>query len=619
MECRSYLRKRLARRDIARASMPHLMDEQANTRKIGATRAKVATNLGGKKGQLSSCRNPAYDRAWKGYEYLNGFEAGKPFLSQDCASCIQKELSSRKAEVLSEACVVLSVLAHCKSVEQAQERISKCAHWGPNTLGQAITALRVSGKALGVASFIWTISLNSGATPAFKTQLGKGERAVHYLFVEDPNQPEYLHVLPVAKPEASFKLPATFREQRPSPQPEARTAVSVVKDKSDVSDTAAEADGRDLPVVWMERPEADSSGARPDEGVLERSDSFESVTIEEVLALDGVTKPVYCGIRSGPPCFDWKHGWWPSQCPTETGDLLDRLAVGLFLMGHRPDVCSAILPLALQHGNNCLYLPVHLDDKIWLVRTGSAVITDGSESTEAFFEGDIVVLDGHQYLARKVSKYGVQLLELVYASAGMSKRQCDFDFGGSVRTAAASIIPFLDTASEARVIPKTGKPKVAEKTVQKALWTAVIHREADPLKLAQLQRMRQDAATAGYADDEAQACLETVNQLALTFPEAGVVAGIPECFSCGTGGPGTYKGKLCKACSKGRNSRLGVMVAEGLSVAGPGCKVVYPGVVNTRSRHPPLKEGVESFATERSFQLSRVGEQRLRPHLPLRG
>lgn len=590
--------------------MPHLMDEKASSRKTGAKGDKVVANLGGKKGQLPTCRNPAYDRAWLGYEYLIGFEAGKAFLTQDCASCIQKELSSRKAVELSEACVVLSVLAHCRSVEHIQERVSKCVHWGANTVGQAITALRVSGKAIGATSFIWTLSLSAGASPVFKTQLGKGQRSVHYLFVEDPNQPEYLHVLPVVKPESSFKIPATFRAERPCPQPEAEAGLNLEVE------VEAEADGHDLPVEWMECPDTGSSGARPDEGVLQRSDSFEQVDPDEVPASDEATRPVYCGIRSGPPCFEWKHGWWPSQCPQETGDLLDRLAVGLFLLGHRPDVCSATLPFAQQHGSNCLYLPVQLDDKIWLVRKGSAVVTDGFESTEAFFEGDVVVLDGHQYLARTVSKYGVQLLELVYASAGMSKRQCDLDFGSSVRTAVSSFIPFLDTANEARVIPRTGKPKVGGKTLQKALWTAVIHREPDPLKLAQLQRMRQDAATAGYTEDEAQACLDAVNQLALTFPEAGVVAGIPECFSCGQGGPGSYKGKLCKACQKGRNSHVGEMVAEGLSVAGPGCKVVYPGVVNTRSRHPPLKAGVESFATERSFQLSRVGELRRKPHLP---
>lgn len=61
------------------------------------------------------------------------------------------------------------------------------------------------------------------------------------------------------------------------------------------------------------------------------------------------------------------------------------------------------------------------------------------------------------------------------------------------------------------------------------------------------------------------------------------------------------KGRVCKECTA-HNSPLGRLVAEGLPVASVANPIVYPGVVNTESRHPPLKVGTQTFASPKNFR-----------------
>lgn len=584
------MRKRYERRDSSKVPATTGGSDSSNTQ--NKSKVKVTLNPGGKKGQLFVCANHAYKRVWKGYEYLNGFDSGDSSVVQDVSNCQSKVLDAQKDAAMGECCVPLSLLAQCWEVEHLSDMfIKRDMSWEAHDLHQAMAAIRTFGKRSKTTSNVWTISLSAGAKPSLKARMTfGGGRTLHYLLVEDPDTPSWLHLLPVVKPNDCFSIPATFRQQAKPPAAVPPPANDVKVEPPVVAE----------PVVEKAvEPDSPTSKSSENWQVVDSARHFDWL----VPSVDDVDyTPSYYGIRRPPPNFFWMGGWWSSQCPDTAGEgKFSRLAVGVLF---RPDICSATLSNVVQHGANCLYLPVSLDNEVWRIRGGCATVTDGVETADAFFAGDIVELDGRRYTAKTTSAYGTELLRLDFS--GLREGLID----GSVRSILSSFIPFVDTASEARVIPMLGRPAVEERTVQKAIWTAVIHSETDSVKLAQLQRMRQDAATSGYEKDKPHECKALVDQIARTFPQAKMVAGIPECFSCGLNTPGTYKGKLCKACAKGRNSSLGNLVAEGLTVAGPGCKVVYPGVVNTRSRHPPLKAGVETLATGQNFQLSREGVRR---------
>jgi hypothetical protein len=597
MTSRTYMRNRCERRDSSKVPATTGGSDSSNT--YSKSKTKVVLNPGGKKGQLFVCANHAYQRVWKGYEYLSGFDKGDNAVKQDVSNCQSKVLEAQKSAVMGECCVPLSLLAQCADVEILSDIfLKKDMSWEAHDLHQAMAAIRTFGKRSRTTSNVWTLSLSAGAKPSLKARMTFGDsRTIHYLLVEDPDAPSWLHLLPVVKPNECFSIPATFRQQtKPAVEP---PADDVKVEPPTLVEPAAEK------AVEPDSPTSDGADSTEKWQVVPLANHFDWL-IPTTIDVD--FSPNFYGIRRPPSNFFWMGGWWSSQCPETAGEgKFSRMAAGVLF---RPNVCSATLSNAVQHGSNCLYLPVSLDSQVWRIRGGCATVTDGVETADAFFSGDIVELDGRRYTAKTTSAYGTELLKLDFS--GLREGLID----GSVRSILSSFIPFVDTASEARVIPMLGRPAVEERTVQKAIWTAVIHNETDSVKLAQLQRMRQDAAASGYEKDKPHDCKALVDQIARTFPQAKMVAGIPECFSCGVNTPGTYKGKLCKACAKGQNSSLGNLVAEGLTVAGPGCKVVYPGVVNTRSRHPPLKAGVETLATGQNFRLPREGERRLCPPPP---
>jgi len=71
------------------------------------------------------------------------------------------------------------------------------------------------------------------------------------------------------------------------------------------------------------------------------------------------------------------------------------------------------------------------------------------------------------------------------------------------------------------------------------------------------------------------------------------------CFSCGGSSSSRMPGRLCVACHSTREGDpLVKAIREGKHVCSWAVPVRYPGVVNTVSRHPPLKTGTETWATK---------------------
>ena len=77
------------------------------------------------------------------------------------------------------------------------------------------------------------------------------------------------------------------------------------------------------------------------------------------------------------------------------------------------------------------------------------------------------------------------------------------------------------------------------------------------------------------------------------------------CYSCASPLPvkGKLTGRICKSCTA-KNGNIARLVADGLEVASEACPAVYPGVVWTRTRHPALKEGIETVADSKNFRLA---------------
>lgn len=323
-----------------------------------------------------------------------------------------------------------------------------------------------------------------------------------------------------------------------------------------------------------------ASSPTPPEGYL----SYERPT-------SGV-KGDYRGVYPPPPGYLWLSGWWASTFqgrPPAKDAILKSVAI--------PELCSATLGLAAQYRDRCHYLPVprvrpHFDWKL-----SQSTITDGIEVEQWFGEGDVVVIDGSHYSVKSSNLDGLETLELHYAKGDLVDDLVWSAFGG--------IKARFGGVPEARVL--RCKPPVLEpKDMECAKWTLAVHTQSNPTGVAMLNRMKQTEAENKF-DGKVQAedATRWVNALLRSHPSAQGVAGRYAwgyCFSCGKSEPGKYKQKLCKECQAGKNSQLADMVAEGHSVCSRAVPIVYPGVVNTVSRHPGLKLNTETIASGSNFR-----------------
>jgi len=92
--------------------------------------------------------------------------------------------------------------------------------------------------------------------------------------------------------------------------------------------------------------------------------------------------------------------------------------------------------------------------------------------------------------------------------------------------------------------------------------------------------------------------------VAQAFPFFGAPLLWGWCFSCGGSSSARMPQRMCTAC---HSSRCGNPIvrnaAAGHPVASPTNPLVYEGVINTPSRHPPLKKGVETVATRKTVKV----------------
>lgn len=295
----------------------------------------------------------------------------------------------------------------------------------------------------------------------------------------------------------------------------------------------------------------------------------------------------YVGIQAPPPHVthcDWRGGWFASQCPARPGLVVPQV---LNLLTN-PQLASATVANFERFGHlRIKYVPVRFENG--LQKAGRRTVTDGLESTEFFTAGDTLHANGRSW---SVQRDGSHLLKVV---------ACD------VKAEWLSTRMFFRSRRGTRV--HAPADSMTEEGLVKAKWAVVCGAETDPGVTSILSRARGDAAMAGYkgsTDPESVADLARI--LTSRYRSAGNVAGPYKwghCYSCGAMlSKGANAQRICRECRQ-RNSLLGRMIAEGCKVTSDSAPLRYPGVVWTKSRHPPLKPGVVTVATGENFHMPR--------------
>jgi hypothetical protein len=488
----------------------------------------------------------------------------------------QKELGA--------ACVWLSLLAHARSVEDCLWL--KKQQWGPVKLNDICGVVQQYARHANTKVTVWNMVdtdkvLSFGTSFKVKpNKIGPLTRNVHVVVVP---MGWGFHMLPIQDPILTAKVPTTHI-----------TGVSLAGANLATSSSSV---APPTPVVTATPPvNAAVPGLTP----------IGPETVIKVVAVEAAEpeKPlVYDGIHAPPACCTWRRGWWPS-----TGIHVASLETELPML--RPDVASATKEYALSYLDLVYYLPVEAQRPLYMV--DRRTVTDGRNRTQCFMAGDVVEAGNSSYVARPVKHRGVDMLRLICTNASLLNR-----FQRSLR----DLIPFVNSAAEV-TLATSGEVDVEEEAKQAAMWSIVLNTTKDPVSVAALNRFRNSAASQGYGKGAVKAvdARDWVKQTRQMFPDVDGVGGRFQwgyCYSCGKELPGTFKNRMCKDCGQRKNSILGRMVAEGSQVGSPAMPVVYPGVVNTVTRHPPLKV-VESFATDQNFRLAPSALRGSSPSPPLR-
>lgn len=556
----------------------------------------MKTNLGGKK-EMATSANLAYNQVWSGYEWLRGFDSVAEAQTKQEVACAQQAcLSHRSKATAASSCTFLSLLAHAYSVE-AVSWLDK-QEWKACSVSEFFATVRAFCRLTWYSADIWTFDDTAEGKVGIEHLSHVGNKKaiwnINLLMVQTPGFDSALHVLPIVQIKPKYRVSRGKAESGPAPPVPSGDSASPGGEAASKPQPAqapdASASSSSAPDVKGGSPaegEAGSSGCGPDEKVR-LADQDEDPDWVRVLKQQMDKRPRFSGIEPPPDVFAWCHSPWDSvHVPRETEHVWTCLGLS------RPVVCSALLSCLKKHGDQVMYLTPKVGGQLWHPIEGSNVITNNVDSDEFFSVGDVVEVGGVTYVCQEKIYWGIEVVELV--------RSVMPTLDGIGRRIVSSLLPFVDSA-DCACIHRMGVPKISEVSRSKAEWIATVHSEKEPLPLAIKQRLRQDAAAENYSGLRMAEADVFVKALAKNFPSAQQVAGIPKCYSCGHNEKGKYDGRLCKSCASGVNSQLGKLVADGHMVCGPANRVVYPGVVNTPSRHPPLKKGTQTLATGSNFQ-----------------
>lgn len=319
----------------------------------------------------------------------------------------------------------------------------------------------------------------------------------------------------------------------------------------------------------------------------------------------------YEGIWEPPPGrFDWRGGWWPQTRP--------RWKEETSTWRRDAQVCAATLESASLFRDSVLYLP--LQDPVSLCRRGISVVGErtlttgaGGRLTQFFRAGDVVRLDDREFSVGADYTLGMPLLRLIDAASEAGPFE---KMGKDIAAAARNVFscrlfgrlePHLCS-----VIPGT-VVQWDEEVRQRVDWATVVatapSEYAGPLDVC-----RKVAAADKWVESRVPA-FETARRVKVQIDAAATApysylggtlarkgSHFPwgDCYSCGGLLPMGRRlpGRLC-GCENRTPAARTALTGQHVATIG---QVVYPGVVQTTSHHPPIKDGKRTIATESVFQ-----------------
>jgi hypothetical protein len=565
---------------------------QSNRKGVAPSKAKGKASLNANKGkqQVNRSSNLAANRAWLGFEWLKPLGWGPLNLHQDIGTAQVYAMNQNRKE-LAISCVWLSLLAHAGSTYACEWLASK--RWGIVQLERVPDLVAAFCRANETTICLWDViqdgtNANLAANPlTFKPKrVNPMTPTVHVALV---TMDWGFHMVPLQKPDYKVVVKAGPISGDASVGADVSTSSSSLPPSPPVAPTPVEPE-----------PTPTTAGVPPPE--------FSDLGKLFGVGPSGpIAKPVrvvtFDGIHAPPACWKWRRGCWSSTGTSEA-------TLSQVLPMLRPDVVSATEEYALSYLDLVLYLPVEIQPPLFLAKRRT--VTDGNNVARFFLEGDVIRAGSSSYIARPVRYEGRDLLALVRNTTSLF---------GILAKAIRDRVPFINSATSV-VLETNGEVAVEDESKQSALWAMVVNTTKEPIEIAALSRFRNSAAAQGYGKEAVKAddASNWVRERRRHYPALEGVGGRFQwgyCYSCGKELPGTFKSRLCHHCGQRKNSSLGRMVADGLKVTSAASRVVYPGVVNTTSRHPPLKEA-ESFATDQNFRLAPSALRGSSPSPPLR-
>ncbi len=303
----------------------------------------------------------------------------------------------------------------------------------------------------------------------------------------------------------------------------------------------------------------------------------------------------------------WQCGWWPNTAPhgrTPTMRLARRV----------PDVVSASSDQVSVWVDSVLYHPY--PGGLNFESMGQRTLRFGGRGIQYFAAGDSVKVDRSYYAVEEVQVdyCETKLLRLVHTSddglLGSLSRKIRTGTRGA-QSIAAGLVSTFDLPHHAITItPGQLCSTISPENKSRANYSAlamVLPAEAMPV----FGRLENGAARVQFdaeqgAPDPFEAARYSTETLKVIGKRPFSYSGGTRfdwgyCYSCGREAPiAKCPGRLC-GCGP---TPCAIQVAEGRHVASYAQPIVYPGVVQTTTRHPPLKKGVETWATEANFRVA---------------
>lgn len=297
----------------------------------------------------------------------------------------------------------------------------------------------------------------------------------------------------------------------------------------------------------------------------------------------------FVGVQEAPVGFIWVGGFVGANYPRER-----EAGCSLRLLPSAASLASATLACAGRYKESAWYLPVSAGPGLRKVRERQFMAAD--TLIETFSEGDLLQIGRRRYS--------------VQAEGPLLRLKCVL---WKFELSRALPLPTQWQAMEASLV-----------SPGKSVLPGEVGRRVDYLVVQQGLEEGVPSAAFRVAHNWARQCdfgktkevAEAVDALEEVSARTRLIQGDAHkytcgrsdypwgyCYSCGrpAKGAGRLEGRVCKECSRG-NSAVGRLVAEGKTVASISHPIVYPGVVNTVSQHPPLKPGTKTFASSSNFR-----------------